>query len=61
MKEQCYNKRNTTKLYINGEELTVKDISEKYEIPINTIKSRIRSGIVDETRLLYKGDLRGLK
>lgn len=61
MKMQSYNRRNTTKIMIDGREMSIKEISEKYDIPVKTIRSRIDVGILEEKRLLYKGDLRSLK
>lgn len=61
MKTQNYNRRNTKKITIYGTDMSIKEISDKYDIPIKTIQSRIYVGILDEKRLLHKGDLRSLK
>lgn len=58
---QSYNKTDTTFVNIYGEMLNIKEISEKYGIPKKTLRGRIDQGIIDEKRLLYKGNLGELK
>ena len=60
MQEQLYNKRNTLHIYVYGELLTVKEISEKYGISKDIIRNRYNIGITEERKLLYKGNLREL-
>lgn len=61
MEEQSYNRRNTIRIPVYGEELTIKEISEKYNIPKSKVRSRYNTGIRKEKKLLYKGDLRELQ
>lgn len=61
MEEQSYNRRNTIRIPVYGEELTIKEISEKYNIPKSKVRSRYNTGIREEKKLLYKGDLRELQ
>ena len=58
---QMYNRTDTTVVNIYGEMLNAKQISEKYGIPIKTIRNRIYQGNITEDKLLYKGNLRELK
>lgn len=61
MIEQSYNRRNTIRISVYGEMLTVKEISEKYNIPDKKVRRRYFYGIRDEGRLLYKGNLGELR
>lgn len=61
MIEQSYNRRNTIRISVYGEMLTVKEISEKYNIPAKKVRRRYFYGIRDEERLLYKGNLGELR
>lgn len=44
MKEQGQNKRNTAFIFANGEKISMGDASEKYHIPIETLRRRINKG-----------------
>lgn len=52
--------RDTEKVCVHGEYLTANEISKKYGLSVTTIRGRIYSGITDEKRLLYKGNLKEL-
>lgn len=53
-------RRDTKEVYVHGEYLTASEIAKKYGLDINTTRWRIRAGITDEKRLLYKGNLKEL-
>lgn len=59
--EQNYNKRNNIIISVYGERLTIKEISEKYNIPKTKVRKRYYAGIIDEERLLYSGNLKSKK
>lgn len=56
VEEQAYNKRNTIK--ISG--LTIKEISTKYGVSIDTIKYRIKAGMTFN-QIIFNGSLRNIK
>lgn len=53
--------RDVEKIMVNGEELTKREIANKYGVKLTTINARVKRGILDERRLLYKGNLKELK
>ena len=59
--EQNNNKRTNIKASVFGKEMTVREISDKYGLSTQVVRRRIKSGITDEKKLLYKGNLRELK
>ena len=59
--EQNNNKRTNIKASVFGKEMTVREISDKYGLSTQVDRRRIKSGITDEKKLLYKGNLRELK
>lgn len=58
---QQNNRRNNIRINIYGENLTIKEISEKYNISKKILVARYNHGILEEKRLLYHGNLRELK
>lgn len=56
MRVQNNNTRKTIKKVINGEELTVSEISEKYGIRKDKIRYRIKCGM-EEDKIIHKGNL----
>lgn len=52
--------RGIEKFSVYGELLTANQIAKKYRLRISTVRARIRTGITDEKRLLYKGNLKEL-
>ena len=59
--EQANNQRKTVHVSVYGELLTIREISEKYGIPMSTLKRRLQLGYTSEETLLYKGNLQWLK
>ena len=56
-KEQANNKRNTVKVIINGQELTLNEVSERYNIRKSLLHRRYYHGIRGE-KLITNRDLR---
>lgn len=50
--EQAYNKRNTVRVEINGEYLTLKEIAVKYNINEHTVRTRYKKGLRGEDLIL---------
>lgn len=51
-KTQQNNRRNNKRYEVRGEKLTASELSDKYELPLSTIKSRIRTGKSAEQSIL---------
>lgn len=55
-KEQSLNKRTNVRVNIDGETLTLKELSEKHGIPYGTLRSRVESETFDKSKLLVNED-----
>lgn len=57
---QNYNKRDTKRVFIQGKEMTLKEISDEFEIPITWVRTRyqrMKKGLITAEQLISKDKL----